>query len=285
MQDLRFILQGLRIESAMIRTNFHTHSTFCDGKDTPEQMIQTAIDKGFLALGFSGHSYFFLDEDVSMNEQTQRSYREEILRLKKKYKNEIEIYLGIEQDSFSAPLAFSYDYVIASVHSVEKNGVFCQVDYSLERMTKNLAEQWGGDFELYAEDYFSEVCCLLEKIPEADVIGHIDLVSKYSEKLGISQSARFLRAAARAVERLAPYGKPFEINTGAIARGMRSTPYPSPEILSMIRAAGGEIMINSDCHNREHLDCAFDAAVTLAKDCGFSHHKILTKEGWKSVPL
>ncbi len=269
----------------MIKTNFHTHSTFCDGKDTPEQMVLAAIDKGFSALGFSGHSYFFLDDDISMNIQTQRAYREELLRLKEKYKDTIDIYIGIEQDSFSSPLAFSYDYVIASVHSVEKNGVFCQVDYSLDRMKENLEKQWGGDQELYAEDYFLEVSRLLEKVPEADVIGHIDLVTKYDEILSVTRSPRYFKAAERAVVQLAKYGKPFEINTGAIARGMRTTPYPSPEILSMIRKAGGRIMISSDCHNKDFLDCGFDLAISLARSCGFDSHVILTKDGWKEVKL
>ena len=27
--------------------NFHTHTTYCDGKETAEQMVQAAIAKGF----------------------------------------------------------------------------------------------------------------------------------------------------------------------------------------------------------------------------------------------
>ena len=56
----------------MINTNFHTHTTFCDGKDTPEQMVLAAIQKGFSALGFSGHAYFVLDEEISMSEAQQK---------------------------------------------------------------------------------------------------------------------------------------------------------------------------------------------------------------------
>ena len=40
----------------MIKTSFHTHTTFCDGKNTPEEMVVAAIEKGFVALGFSTHS-------------------------------------------------------------------------------------------------------------------------------------------------------------------------------------------------------------------------------------
>ena len=35
--------------------NYHTHSVYCDGRDTPAEMAQAAFDLGFGALGFSGH--------------------------------------------------------------------------------------------------------------------------------------------------------------------------------------------------------------------------------------
>ena len=269
----------------MIRTNFHTHTVFCDGKDTPEQMVLAAIDKGFTALGFSGHAYFVLDAAITMTPEQQKPYCAEILRLREKYKDKIEIYLGIEQDSWSPPLAYKYDYVIASVHNVLQDGVYCPVDYSAELMLKNLELHFHGDHERFAEAYFAEAVRLFEKIPEGDVIGHIDLITKYDEKLGIRRTPRYFEMAQTAIERLSKYGKPFEINTGAIGRGLRTTPYPSPTLLSMIRKAGCGIVINSDCHSKDFLDCAFDAASALAKDCGFKEHLVLTKDGWRSVPL
>ena len=39
-----------------MRTNYHTHTTWCDGKDTPRRVIQAAIAKGFDAIGFSSHA-------------------------------------------------------------------------------------------------------------------------------------------------------------------------------------------------------------------------------------
>lgn len=39
------------------KQNLHTHSTFCDGKDTPEEMVLTVMEKGFSSVGFSGHAY------------------------------------------------------------------------------------------------------------------------------------------------------------------------------------------------------------------------------------
>ena len=39
-----------------MKTNYHTHTVWCDGKDTPESMIKAAIGKGFDVIGFSSHS-------------------------------------------------------------------------------------------------------------------------------------------------------------------------------------------------------------------------------------
>ena len=41
-----------------MKTNYHTHTVWCDGKDTPESMIKAAIGKGFDVIGFSSHSSY-----------------------------------------------------------------------------------------------------------------------------------------------------------------------------------------------------------------------------------
>ena len=40
----------------MKKSNFHTHTKFCDGSDKPETYIIEAIKLGFDSLGFSGHA-------------------------------------------------------------------------------------------------------------------------------------------------------------------------------------------------------------------------------------
>ena len=69
--------------------NFHTHSTFCDGKGTPEEVIIAAINEGFDAIGFSGHGYTEYDLRYCMKDVV--GYITEIVRLKTAYKNKIEI--------------------------------------------------------------------------------------------------------------------------------------------------------------------------------------------------
>ena len=69
----------------MIKQNLHTHCTYCDGKDMPEEMILTAIDKGFDSIGFSSHSYMHWNGRGLLPE-SQKDYCTEIRDLAKKYK-------------------------------------------------------------------------------------------------------------------------------------------------------------------------------------------------------
>jgi histidinol-phosphatase (PHP family) len=59
------------------------------------------------------------------------------------------------------------------------------------------------------------------------------------------------------------------MNTGAIARGYRSTPYPAPFILKEIKERGGRIILNSDSHRATDLTCAFDESLELLRANGF----------------
>ena len=63
--------------------NFHTHSTFCDGKNTVEEVALAAIEKGFCAIGFSGHGY--TDYDLRYCMKNTDGYIAEIKNLKEKY--------------------------------------------------------------------------------------------------------------------------------------------------------------------------------------------------------
>ena len=105
----------------------------------------------------------------------------------------------------------------------------------------------------------------------AQVLGHIELVMKFNEARDLFDDAdpRFLKPALECAELAARSGKLIEINTGAIARGYRTQPYPGPAMLRRIRECGGRIILTSDCHDSDYLDCGFADAAALARACGF----------------
>ena len=80
-----------------MKADFHTHSTFCDGKDTPAEMCARALELGFEALGFTGHSFTDFDP-CGMSESASAVYRAEIARLKKEYAGRMELYCGVDAE-------------------------------------------------------------------------------------------------------------------------------------------------------------------------------------------
>ncbi len=79
-----------------LKANYHTHTTFCDGSDAPEAVVQAALRKGFTHLGFSGH----MDPGVSMD---YAAYAQEISRLQSDYRDQIDILRGAELDNVYDP--------------------------------------------------------------------------------------------------------------------------------------------------------------------------------------
>ena len=266
----------------MIKTNFHTHTSFCDGKNSPEEMILTAIGKGFTALGFSIHSYTDGDIDPIVSKEGLENYYKTLRELQVKYKDQIEILCGIEQDVYSPPFEYDYDYVIGGAHYFRHNDKLLYVDRSLEDGKKNFLVEYKGDFDAYAKDYYAVAKTIVEKT-NPSFIAHIDLVTKFIEKLDIKLTDRYFEYAIDAVDYLVKFGVPFEINTGAISRGYRTSPYPHLTLLKRIKEKGGKIVISSDCHNKDYLDCGFDIAEDMARHIGFNEHYVVTKNGMKKV--
>ena len=82
----------------MIPCNYHTHTHFCDGINAPEEIVREAIRLGCKELGFSGHSCTFFDESYCMTQAGTQEYIAVVRDLQEKYRDEIKILLGVEQD-------------------------------------------------------------------------------------------------------------------------------------------------------------------------------------------
>ena len=76
-----------------MKQNLHTHTIYCDGNDTPKQMLETALARGFDSLGFSGHAPAPFDS-AAMSPAHLSEYIAEIRSLPAP----IPVYLGIEED-------------------------------------------------------------------------------------------------------------------------------------------------------------------------------------------
>ncbi len=266
--------------------NLHTHTYFCDGKDTPEEMVLAAIEKGFGSLGFSGHSYMHFSPHISMSLPGTEEYRAEIARLKEKYRNQIDLYCGLEYELYSQTELSGYDYLIGSAHYFKIDGEYVGFDRDAQSVSKVIDRHFGGDVMKYAKAYY-ELLATLPQYGNFDIIGHFDLIAKHAEHSDFfdMDSKAYLGYAFDAIDALQGKIPFFELNTGAIARGYRTAPYPHIPILKRLLQKGFLPIISSDCHDRNMLDCAFEKCTELLEYCGVKEKYVLTKSGFQSVPL
>ncbi len=263
--------------------DFHTHSTFCDGKNTLEEMALSAIDKGLSSLGFSGHSFTSFDLDYCIKDEN--AYIKECRRLQKKYEDKIEILCGIERDFYADNQYPDLDYIIGSVHYVKAGETYIAVDL-FDGQLEAVSKHFGGDYLKFAESYFENVS-KLPQVHKTDIIGHFDLIKIFNAdgKLFDENCERYKKAAIKAVDKLLKYDVLFEINTGAIFRGRRQEPYPSEFILEYIASKGGKVILNGDSHEINALGYRFIESAELAKKCGFKSIFTFTKDGKKELEI
>lgn len=236
--------------------DLHVHTTYCDGKNKPEELVLEAIRKNMVKIGFSVHSYTYFDESYCIKKEKIQAYKDEISYLKEKYKGKIEVLCGIEQDFYSNEPTDGYDYVIGSVHYLKIGNEFIPIDESADALADAVKRYYNGDFYSIAEDYF----CTARKIENAQIIGHFDLITKFNEGFCLfdERNKRYEEAYRQAIDTLIKQDVFFEINTGAISRGYKSVPYPSKDILDYIRKNGGRTILSSDCHEKSTLMFDFD---------------------------
>ena len=244
--------------------DIHTHTNFCDGKDSPEDMVLSAIEKGLDAIGILAHSYVEFDPDYCISREREPDFIREVNRLKEKYKDKIKVLCGIEVDYYTTAMEENYDYRLGSLHYFHIGDKFYSLDISIPGFIEMVEKEFGGDYLAVCEEYYR----LLADVPrktKCDVIAHIDLITKFNEgnRFFDTSHPRYVKAYRDAVDKLVSYGLPFEVNTGAISRGYRTTPYPAPDVLEYVKEKGGKFIISSDSHSKENIAFMFDKYKSL----------------------
>ena len=255
------------------KCNLHTHTQFCDGKCTMEQMIQDAIAKGFVTLGFSPHSFTPFDTSYCMADYD--AFKQEFLRLQQKYKGQINLMRGIEADVFSVLPDDTFDYTIGSVHYLAVNGKFLHVfdlrpnkvfalDESKETFLKLLNQGFGGDIIAVAQSYYDTVVDMVKKT-KPTVIGHFDLISLYGDFGDVED--KYQQIAKNAVKQIAGCGCLVEVNANRKFKG-RGGLYPADFLIKEFVAHGFDFVLSSDAHVTDSLGYDFDNTVSHLKSLG-----------------
>ena len=251
------------------RANYHTHTTWCDGKSSPEDVVRAAIERGFEAIGFSSHAMLPGDMlDWALTAAKAPAYAREIRSLAAKYADRIKVLCGVEADyvpGSASPDRATYagispDYIIGSVHFVAApDGGLVAVDNTPGELMEGIAAHFGGNVEAYIKAYFAQEREMV-RLFDFDVAGHLDLVRKFNVKAPyFDESAAWYEAElAKTADVVAESGKIVEVNTGAISRGWMDDAYPSGAFRKMLRERGVRFVLSADAHSADAIDCAFD---------------------------
>ncbi len=252
-------------------------------------MVEAAVGKGFVSLGFSGHSPMCYENDWGMTKESLKLYREEIASLKAEYADKIDIVCGIELDADYCDVDLSeYAYSIASVHQfIFGDKIWC-LDLSPEELRECVNTCFDGSWNKMARAYYDRVVAHVLS-GTSEVVGHFDIITKFNKygamfdetdseyrEIGIAAIDKILDARPDVI---------FEVNAGAMYRKGNPTPYPNEYFMKHIAAHGGKITITSDCHKSEALDFAFDGVYEMCRNCGFTESYIITSNGFKAASL
>lgn len=248
----------------------HNHCNLCDGKDTPEAMVNAAIQAGFTDWGMSCHCH---DEKFPLSLRSESNYKKIIEKFKTKFSDKIKLYCGIEQDMYGmVENKESFDYVISSIHNLPLQGTkefFC-IDNDIPSIEKGLRHNYGNDGMAMVRDYFEHVAQnTLQQKP--DILGHFDIIIKLNEKNRYfdEDDDDFKRTALESLNCCLETGAVVEINTGGIYRGFRNIPYPKMFVLNYLKEKNARVMINTDSHDVKSIDFGIADSIELMRSVGF----------------
>ena len=274
-------------------TNYHTHTSFCDGKGEPEDYVLEAIKCGLKAIGFSSHAPLPYKNNWTLQENRVDEYCNIIQSLKVKYQRLIQIYLGLEIDyisefagnGFSKFEELNLDYTIGSVHIGGERiaGEFTYIHASEEDFLKILDNCFNGNVQKFVCSYFQTVRDMVRSI-KPNIIGHLDLIKKFnSEDKYFSENQEWYKIEVlNTLEVIAKHSAILEVNT---SQGVIKEFYPSTWILKEARKLSIPVMINSDAHSLKAMDAKFPEAIQALKKAGYTAQKILLDQTWRNIEL
>jgi histidinol-phosphatase (PHP family) len=283
----------------MLKTNYHSHCDFCDGKRPASEMALAAFERGFLSFGFSSHAPLPFGSGWHMKAPSLEAYAAEIRRLGRLYEGRMEIPLGLEIDFVEGIRdagrgnfgGIGLDYAIGSVHYLDP-GKTCDpadmftVDGPIEEFERGLARWYKGRIDALVRDYFAAVRAMIEK-GGFDILGHLDLVRKNNWKSRFfDEGAAWYKAElSLTAECLSGRELIVEVNTGGMSRGYTSSPYPDLSALSELGRRGVKATICSDAHEPRSVDAFYLEARDALIAAGYRETSALVGGKWVSAPI
>jgi histidinol-phosphatase (PHP family) len=268
--------------------NFHTHSTYCDGKSTLEEIVEIAQSLQVGWLGFSSHAPLPFDCPWCMKPENLTEYVNKILTFKKS-QTKIEIYSGLEVDYIPhviGPADFSkaLDYTIGSVHFVEhfNDGRGWEIDGPHSFFLEGLEKIFSNNIRDVIIRYFELTREMVER-SRPTIVGHLDKIKiqNIDHKFFQEDEPWYRNEIKKTLDTIGRAGCIVEVNTRGIYQKKSATTYPSTWVLELIHQRNIPVTISSDAHHRNDLVNHFHETAKELKLIGFHKIHILRNGQWR----
>ena len=281
----------------MMKTDYHIHSTYCDGSSTLRESVVQACSMKFNSIGFTSHFPLVYQNDWTMKKENVTNYLLEIETLKLEFKDKIQIYSGMEIDyyintqdisSFAYEIIPKLDYYIGSIHGIGllPNGEVAYIDYLPHFVEDGIKYCYQNNAQHAVEAYYAGLSHFVEKL-NPPIIGHFDIIKKNNSILNfIDENEKWYKDAwYSTLQTISGTNSIIEVNTGGIARYGEDLLYPSIEQLKTILNLNIPITINSDAHLAEHIGYEFEWVKEMLKELGFKSRMVLNENKWIEVEI
>lgn len=270
--------------------SYHTHTTYCDGKSTAEEMVLRAIELGFTSIGFSSHAPLPKKMAWSMPLHRLKDYLAELEELKQKYSSQIQIYVSLEIDYISdVTKSFEefrkeagLDYIIGSVHLVkaENDTGYWFLDGPDTNYIHGVEVLFDGDVQKAVTAYYHQIIEMIES-QKPDVVGHVDKIKMNNKGRFFSEDDQwYLDLLNKTIEVIKDSGTIVEVNTRGFYKKKSDSFFPDGYFLRKCWEYSIPVTISSDAHHVDELILGFDLAKTHLKEIGFESVRIFEKGQW-----
>jgi len=280
----------------MINYNLHQHTTFSDGKETPQKFVEKAIALRFSQIGFSEHSPLPFSNPFSLKKENIDEYISTIDQLKEKYADQITIYRALEMDYIPGVSEdFNYwrkrckvDYLIGSVHLVKPDGTdelwFTDgPDRSI--YDEGIKRFFNGDIRKAVKTFFHQTNQMIES-QEFEIIGHVDKIKMHNQGRFFSEDEEWYRDLLNeTIELIKQRDIIVEVNTRGLYKKRSDSLFPDGFALRKVQELNIPIIISSDAHHPDEISSMFDYTEKRLTDMGFSYVMYFEDDSWKERGL
>ena len=278
-----------------LRTNYHTHSTYCDGKEPLSRFVETACSLGYDQLGFSSHSPVPFENDFGIHEENIPLYTSEIDNLQQQHPD-IQLFKGLECDFIPGMTQpFSYyqkkyhlDYVIGGIHLVRapnSNSIWFIDGPKREIYDQGLIRLFDGNIRKAVTQFWEQTFEMIET-QHFDIIAHFDKIKMHNQDRYFTEDEPwYIQLVDHCIELIHRQHLIVEINTRGIYKGRCPDYYPSDYALRQISERDIPMVVSTDAHLSEELPLGADAAIHHIKPFGINHLMYINHQQWEEYAI